>query len=350
MLLWADTMAGRRKKTREQDITGRFLAGDFDEDHADTQQRFGARSKGAQQGKILRTAALRAVGDVADDIDALPVGQVIQIHSLFSEVEHDGRVLLCTTRKTLSKVSKTAIVVGDRVRFRESGVTDELGRPEAVIEEVLPRDTILTRTESFKGQQQHPIVANAQQMLIVVSVVHPAVRWGLVDRMLIAAQSGGLRPILCLNKVDLGSPDELTEAVACLEHYASMGMTTLQTSAASRQGLDMLREGLKNQVTVLAGHSGVGKSSLINAIEPKLDLRVGEISTYTAKGRHTTTSARRYPLEIGGAVIDTPGVKLFGLWGVTRENLEAFFPDVAEGRAPAWRVQSMERILESLRG
>ena len=343
-------MAGRRKKTREQDITGRFLAGDFDEDHADKQQRFSARSKGAQQDKILRTAALRAGGLGAEDIDALPVGQVIQIHSLFCEVQHEGRVLLCTTRKTLNKVSATAIVVGDRVRFRESGVTDELGRPEAVIEQVLPRDTILTRTDSFKGRQQHPIVANAQQMLIVVSVVHPAVRWGLVDRMLIAAQSGGLKPILCLNKVDLAAPDELTSALASLDHYRSMDITTFQTSVPAQQGLDTLRGLLKDQVTVLAGHSGVGKSSLINAIQPTLDLRVGEISTYTAKGRHTTPSARRYPLDGGGAVVDTPGVKLFGLWGVTAENLEDFFPDVAAGTAPDWRVESFKRIEKSLSG
>lgn len=338
----------RRKKTREQDITGRFHAGDFDEDHADTQQRFSARSKGAQQGKILRTAALRSTGAAADDIEGLRVGEVLQIHSLYCEVEHENTIFLCTTRKTLSKVSKTGIVVGDRVRFRESGTTDESGRPEAVIEQILPRDTILTRADSFKQQTQHPIVANAQQMLIVASVVSPAVKWGLVDRMLIAAQSGGLRPILCLNKVDLASPEVRDEATACLRHYASLEIDTLQTSAAEQIGLDALRERLRGQVTVLAGHSGVGKSTLINAIQPSLDLRTGDISTYTDKGRHTTTSARRYVLDFGGAVIDTPGVKVFGLWGVDRENLDSFFPDVTQGAAPPWRVESFKRIEASL--
>jgi ribosome biogenesis GTPase len=101
-------------------------------------------------------------------------------------------------------------------------------------------------------------------------------------------------------------------------------------------------------VTVLAGHSGVGKSSLIRAVQPDLDLRIGAISGYNEKGRHTTTSARRYPLKIGGAVIDTPGVKLFGLWNVTRENLSDFFPDVAGGTAPQWRVESFQRIESSL--
>ncbi len=348
----------RRKKTREHDVTGRYLAGDFDEDNADKQQRFSNRSKNATQDKIEKTTAMRAASTAAADVanpagaESLPIGEVIQIHSLFCEVEYGGATWLCVTRKTLNKTSNTAIVVGDRIRFRPGNTKDALGRPEAIIEEVLPRTTILTRAASFKGLEQHPIVANADQMLIVASLLHPEVKWGLVDRMIIAAQSGKLKPIVCLNKIDLGSEDPRTlkDAKDVLAHYKSLDIRAIQTSVDQKTGLDELRDLLKNKATVLSGHSGVGKSSLINAIQPQLDLRVGEVSDFTAKGRHTTTSARRYLLDFGGAVIDTPGVKVFGLWSVNRDNLEEFFPDVAAGTAPQWRIDSFHRIAENVAG
>ncbi|HSI35233.1 MAG TPA: ribosome small subunit-dependent GTPase A, partial [Tepidisphaeraceae bacterium] len=159
---------------------------------------------------------------------------------------------------------------------------------------------------------------------------------------------------LCLNKADLvdtkDGKREWEFAQAALAHYASIGVRTLLTSVPTGRGLDDLRAVLQNKTTVLAGHSGVGKSSLIRAIQPALDLRIGEISGYTGKGRHTTTSACRYLLDKGGFVIDTPGVKLFGLWNVTPDNVAEFFPDVRAGTAPEWRVESYQRIVESLGG
>ena len=385
-------MGKPKKPQREKDLTSRFLSGDLDEDRLQGQQRFTARNKGATQQKILKTALMRADEQAAAGVgvDTLPEGEVLQVYSLFSEVEHGGRTYLCVVRKTMSKVAETGLVVGDRVRFRVIDTNNEaLGNatapaaaassgtaayfasrePEAVIERIEPRATVLTRSDSFKGIEQHPIVANAEQMLIVASLRHPTVKWGLVDRILVAARGGKLKPVVCINKIDVALPpgnesdagktgeagpaaeaEDLVFARAALAHYEAMGIATLLTSADRGIGLDALRDALRGRTTVLAGHSGVGKSSLVRAIQPQLDLRVGEVSRYTDKGRHTTTSARRYVLDFGGAVIDTPGVKHFGLWGVTAENLPDYFPDVAAGTAPDWRKESYERILASLPG
>jgi ribosome biogenesis GTPase / thiamine phosphate phosphatase len=348
---------GRRKGQREKDITTKYLSGDLDEDRMESGQRFGDKTKHFQNRKIERTAQLRVDEGTSPDLAALPIARVVQVYSLFSTCEFEGRQILCTVRKTLHKLRDTSIVVGDYVRIRSSfgsgharsDVAREKNEPEAVVEDILPRKTVLTRADSFKAITQHPIVANAQQMLIVASLHSPEIKWGLIDRMVIAARAGNLLPILCLNKIDTASGSDLEEAQAVLDHYETMDVSTIKSSVKTGEGLEAVREILRGKETVLAGHSGVGKSSLINAIQPSLDLRVGEISSIHNKGKHTTTSARIFPLEIGGAVIDTPGVKLFGLWQITRENLTHFFPDLANGTAPEWRVESYQRILDSLR-
>ena len=344
-----------RKPPREKDLTSRYLQGDAEAERLDSHQKFSQRSENAQQDKMEKTALIRLadVGQAAD-LERLPIGQVVQVYSLYYQIEHPTGPRLCSMRKTMGKLSDTSIVVGDQVRFRDTEQRDELGRPEAVIEQVLPRQTILTRAEGFRGSAQHPIVANAQQMLIVASLLRPRVKWGLVDRMIVAAQSGGLTPLICLNKIDLAepAPDSHAEHAAAqevLKHYQSLGFTTFQISATPRAGIDLVISALAGKTTVLAGHSGVGKSTLISAIQSGLDIRIGEISNFNDKGRHTTTSARRYRLDIGGYVIDTPGVKLFGLWGVNPENLLDFFPDVQNNSAPQWRIDSFQRILELIK-
>lgn len=369
-------MSGKPKKSpRQKNLTTQYFSGGFDEDRHDAVEQFKARNKTLQSDKMLKTADLRADGAAAADIDSLPVGEVIQVFSLFSEVAHEGKVYRCSVRRTLTRVADTFVVVGDMVRFRDSTRRDAAGTdvggsnasaapdapPDGVIEQILPRRTMLTRSDSFKGTTKHPIIANADQVLIVASLRQPYAKWGLIDRMLVAAQAGGLKPIVCLNKVDLAVAAEGTNAKATdvlaadvieagevLAHYASMGVQVVRTSVEAKVGLDELKAILADRVTVLAGHSGVGKSSLVRAVEPTLDLRVGEVSRYTAKGRHTTTSARRYPLTGGGAVVDTPGVKQFGLWGLTRGNVAEYFPDVEAGTAPEWRQRSYERIVETL--
>ena len=347
-------MKGKPKKShREKDLTARYLSGAMDEDRVEQAERFGDRSRNSQQRKTERTALMRAAEEaVGGDIEALPVGDVVRVYSLFCEVESEGRVWFCVVRRTLTKVAAGFIVVGDRVRIRDQGTVDEQGRPEAVIEQILPRRTLLTRADSFKAIEAQPIVANSDQVLIVAALAEPWPKWGLIDRMLVAAQAGGLSPVVCLNKADLaqtaGGQKQLEMALSAMDHYRSIGITTLHTSVVAELGLAEMKELLAGKTTVLSGHSGVGKSSLIRAIQPSLDLRVGAISGYTGKGRHTTTTSQRFALEGGGYVIDTPGVKLFGLWNVTRENLAEFFPDVEGGSAPEWRQESYERILESL--
>jgi ribosome biogenesis GTPase / thiamine phosphate phosphatase len=344
-------MPGKRKTSREKDLTSRYLDGEMDEDRIDRQQRFSDRSKHHQRNKTAKTTLMRAAEEEAQvDLASLPVGRVIQVYSLFCDVLHEGVMYLCVVRKTLIKVASASVIVGDEVRLRATGVTDESGRPEAVVEEVLPRRTLLTRADSFKAREAHPIVANADQMLIVASLAFPKVKWGLIDRMLVAAEAGGLSPIVCVNKMDCRGkePKEYEVAMAALEHYATLQIVTVQTSVEERTGLDRVRDLLRDKTTVLSGHSGVGKSSLVNAIQPHLDLRVGAISNFNDKGRHTTTSARHYPLDFGGAVIDTPGVKLFGLWNVNADNLINYFPDIDADVAPKWRMESYARIRKSL--
>lgn len=346
-------MNRRKRSSSRQNVTDDYLAGRMDADNLEGGERFGQRSKHHQRNKTARTAELRGQSESGADIDALPVGRVIQVFSRFSEVVADGERRLCVVRKTLGRTRDTFVVVGDLVRFRDEPQLDASGQRQGVIERIEPRQTVLTRADSFKAMENHPIVANAQQMLIVASVIQPAVKWGLIDRMLIAAQSGGLKPILCLNKIDLvddDSRDAMDDADEKLAHYRSLGVEVIKTSVEKNIGIDDVRRAIDGKITVLAGHSGVGKSSLARTVEPSLDLRVGEISQIHQKGKHTTTSARIYPLGNGltGEIIDTPGVKLFGLWNVDEETIDSYFPDVAEETAPEWRVESHRRIIESL--
>ena len=187
-------------------------------------------------------------------------------------------------RRTLTRTTKSFLVVGDRVRFRELTIRNGAGKDvgaitgstaplDGVIEQILPRKTLLTRTDSFKGIEKHPIIANAEQVLLVASIRQPYAKWGLIDRMLIAAQAGGLRPIIALNKIDLAvndkngaPPADLVEADAVLSHYGTLGIAVLRTSVEQRLGIEELRALLADKVTVLSGHSGVGKSSLVQAI------------------------------------------------------------------------------------
>jgi ribosome biogenesis GTPase len=248
-------------------------------------------------------------------------GRVLGVLGLLSAVEDEGgRVFHCATRrllKTLSTQQRHVVAAGDRVLFRPVGNTDE-----GIIERVEPRHGCICR--AVRGRQ-HVLVANVDQVAIVASAAEPRLKPNLIDRLLVAAEKGGVRPLVCINKIDLVDTAGLQPLAGV---YAQMGHEVLLLSAKTGFGVERFHRALRGRASVVAGQSGVGKSSLLNAIDPTLRLRVEAVSDETEKGKHTTTTARLLPLVGGGYVVDTPGMRQFRLWDVVAEEVAGFFRDL----------------------
>jgi ribosome biogenesis GTPase len=218
------------------------------------------------------------------------------------------------------ELGRRAVVVGDRVAV----VGDLTGGPDALarLVRVEPRTSLLRRTPDDTDAVERPVVANADILVVVMSLADPEPRPRLVDRCLVAAYDGGLVPLLCLTKADLAP------AEALLALYEPLGVEAVVTSRDS--GVEELRERLTGRTSVLFGQSGVGKSTLVNQLVPHAKRAVGEV-TGVGKGRHTSSSAIALPLPGGGVVIDTPGVRSFGLGALEPARVLAAFPDLAHG-------------------
>jgi ribosome biogenesis GTPase len=193
---------------------------------------------------------------------------------------------------------------------------------DAVIQSVEPRRSSLCRDS--RGRRQ-VIVANVDQVIVVGSAALPDLKPALIDRLLVAAESAGIRPLICINKADLVEPGALVPLAGV---YARMGYPVILCSAASGLGLDRLAAELPGRVTAVVGQSGVGKSSLLNALDPGLSLPVAAVSRENEKGRHTTTTARLLPHRFGGAFVDTPGVRQFALWQLVPAEAPSAFRDL----------------------
>lgn len=250
--------------------------------------------------------------------NTIVTAKVLKVMRKTYHVAVERRIIHCLVRgKIVMDDSENKTVrVGDDVKVRLVSDT------EGVIEEILPRRSWISRTIESRAYQEQVIATNIDQVLIILSARHPAFKSGLMDRYLVIAERNRLKARICINKIDLASPKEFAPY---REYYQKLGYPVLLTSAVSGKGLSALKKILKNSVTALVGHSGVGKSSLIKAIEPELDIKVTAISKKFRKGQHTTSSVQLFPLSFGGYVVDTPGIRELGFWDIYKRDLQNYF-------------------------
>jgi ribosome biogenesis GTPase len=252
------------------------------------------------------------------DYSKLDVARVVTIDRGRYRCVIDGRAVSATKGRSLGR---TSVIVGDLVRL-DGDTSGEPGTLARVVE-ALERVTVLRRTADDDDPYERPIVANADQLVIVTALADPPPRTGMIDRILIAAYDAGIDPLLCLTKSDLEDPSELIAA------YEPLGVPIVVTRIG--QELSQLRSYLDGHVSVLIGHSGVGKSTLVNALIPSAHRATGVVNDVTGRGRHTSSAAIALELPSGtGWVVDTPGVRSFGLSHVDPRNVLRSFSDLDE--------------------
>lgn len=212
----------------------------------------------------------------------------------------------------------TPVAVGDQVSILVEQP------PYGVIETIHPRRNKISRPDILHPDREQIIVANCDQLIVVGSIAQPRLKIGAIDRFLLVAEKNEIDGVVVINKTDLGRTAPLQRAI---ETYKSAGYPVVAVSALSRDGIDRLREIVQLKTSMFCGHSGVGKSSLLNALQPGLTVETGEVSEATGKGTHTTTTVELHPLTFGGFIVDTPGIRVIGLWDLTAEELPELYPE-----------------------
>jgi ribosome biogenesis GTPase len=248
-------------------------------------------------------------------------GIVIRGHGQSYIVRSQGKDISCSIRGRLKfgKKSVTPVAVGDDVSIDIS--SDGTG----VIESVAERRTMFFRPAKGNDNRRQIIAANLDGLAVVASIINPTLKTGLIDRFLISAEMGGLKPAIIINKIDLDKPRILNEIDRA---YSAIGIPVFFVSALAGDGCSGLAEYLAGHRTILAGHSGVGKTALINWLIPGLHLREGDVSLHTDRGIHTTTMTELFELPQGGFICDSPGLKVLGFSDFSRDDLISYFPEM----------------------
>lgn len=320
----AEFRKGRDKRRRKNNFTREF------NDNAESLDNVRSGERVSGKGDLTRKRTIVGEENKSDrgsfqvdlDVDEAVclAGRVMRIHGLASVVQcADGTLYSCSLRgvlKSLATDLQHVVVAGDEVTIEPTN------QEQAVIVRVEPRKNQISRTS--RGRQQI-IVANVDLALIVASAAEPILKPNLIDRFLVSAEKAGIQPIIVINKMDL---IDLADVQPLIAIWSQLGYPVLLTSAETGLGIDRLRGLVEGVDSVVTGQSGVGKSSLLNAIEPDLQLRVSQVSSENQKGRHTTTGAELISLECGGHLIDTPGIRQFQLWDVIPEEVAGYFRDI----------------------
>jgi ribosome biogenesis GTPase / thiamine phosphate phosphatase len=320
-----DLRKNRSVRTRKNDLTRDFSQNNETLDDMATGQSVSGkgeltRRRTVMDAEIGEDASGAVTVSLAIDPKICRQGRVLKVQGLHSIVQlEDGSTRSCATRrllKTLSTDQRHVVAAGDQVWVRPEG------KNEGIIERVEPRSGVLSRTS--RGRQ-HVLVTNVDQLIIVTSAAQPRLKPNLLDRYLVTAEKTRIEPIICINKVDLVNRADLEPLIGA---YSQLGYRTLQVSATKGWGISALAELIRGRSSAFTGQSGVGKSSLLNSIEPDLALRVQSVSAESEKGKHTTTTAELIPLSFGGFVVDTPGIRQFQLWDVSPKELAGFYRDL----------------------